>query len=239
MYTQPRPHTEFETDRTRTLRIGGGAAIVGSILVAGFRLAHGDLPAYDAHAAVHFINAHPAYAGVHIGAFLGVLICVGALVALAASFQRPTAALLGRLGLASVLVGAPIFAIEHITDGVAGQTFSNAWEAAGPREQHDLELAATTVFTFLRGPSMVGIITLFGLSLVLYGLAIRFERYPSWVGVAGVGLGGLVVIGSIGLLIDADLFPGVLVYGLLVSLLVQLWILTVGVFMLRRAAWAG
>jgi hypothetical protein len=86
---------QFSAD-PRALRLGGGCVIIGSLAVGGFRLAHGDLPAADAEAALAFITEHPMYAGVHLGTVLGALVWVAGFVALSGTFRHGFARVLGR-----------------------------------------------------------------------------------------------------------------------------------------------
>lgn len=223
------------TTRRSALRIGGLCAIVGSAVFAGFRLNHGDLPAADAQAALHFITEHGFYAGVHIGAILGSLISVAGLVVLTSTLTRPTGRLLGRVGAASMLVGLALFSLEHSIDGVAGQSMAGAWAAAAPDGKAVLVQAAYTAFQMLRAPSLLGTLLLWGLAPMLIGRALVVDGYPAWLGWTALGLGVTTVGGSIGLLFREDLFPGFLVYGVLASLLVPLWTIAVGVVMWRRA----
>ncbi len=218
------------------LRLAGVCAIVGSLAVAGFRLAHGDLPAADARHALQFINDRPAYAVVHLGAILGVVAWTGGFIALASTLTRRYAALLGRLGAASVLVGAALFIVDFSIDGVAGQDLAKAWAIAPPAAQADLELAAQTVFTILRGTSLTSIVILWGLPLILFGHALVLEAYPRWLGRTGLLTGAATVLGAVALLLKPDLFPGVLLYGLLASVLVQLWSVLLGAVLWRQAA---
>jgi len=151
------------------------------------------------------------------------------------TFTNPIARQQGRLGAASVLVGIAVFTFEHITDGVAGQDLAEDWATATPADQANLELVAETAFTILRGPSLAGTIILWGLPLMLFGRAAMLERYPTWLGWAGLALGAVTVLGAAALLFSPDLFPGALVYGLLVSVIVQIWTLVLGITMWRRA----
>lgn len=217
------------------LRVGGVCAIAGSLAVPGFRLAHGDLPAADARAALAFITEHPAYAGVHLGTILGVLAWVCGFIALSGTLEHPIASLLGRLGAASVLVGAAVFIVEHSIDGVAGQALASAWAAALPVAQEDMVLAAQIAFTMIRGTSLLAIVALWGVPLGLFGRAVTLEGYPAWLGWTGLAAGAATVLGATALLLQPDLFPGVLVYGLLASVVVQLWSLALGIMMWRRA----
>jgi hypothetical protein len=117
------------------LRIGAICLIVGSLAIFAFRLAHGDPPAANPEAHLRFITDHPAYAGVHLGTILGVVLWVGGVIVLASTLTHPLGTLLGRWGVASVLVGAAIFSVDFTIDGVAGQDLATAW-AAAPPERH-------------------------------------------------------------------------------------------------------
>jgi hypothetical protein len=208
------------------------------LAVLGFRLAHGDAPAYDAEAQLRYVAAHWGYAVVHLGTILGVLAWAAGVVALAGTFTRPSARLLGRLGAAGVLVGAAVFAFDFTVDGVAGQDLARAWAAAPPAARAELVRAARTALTMLRGTSLVAIILLWGLPLVLLGRALALEGYPAWLGWTGLAVGTATLLGATALLLQPDLFPGVLVYGLLASVAVQLWSVGLGGLMRRRAATA-
>jgi len=220
------------------LRLGAVCVILGGIAVFGFRLAHGDLPAARPEAALRFITNHPAYAGVHLGAIGGVLVWGGGLVTLSGTLRHRFARVLGRLGAASVLVGAAMFIVDFSIDGVAGQALAKAWAAARPLGRADLVRAADTAFTMLRGTSLTSVAILWGLPLVLFGRAVLFEGYPSWLGWTGLAVGAATIVGATTLALQPDLFPGVLLYGLLVSV-VQLWSLTLGTLMWRRAGAAS
>jgi hypothetical protein len=132
-----------------------------------------------------------------------VLVWAGGIVALSGTLTSGQAGILGRVGTASVLVGAAVFIVDFSIDGVAGQDLATAWQAAPPAERPELELAARTAFTILRGTSLTSILILWGIPLLLLG--------------------------------REDLFPGVLLYGLLISILVPLWSLALGLAMWRRA----
>lgn len=225
---------EQSTTQSVPLRLSAACAIVGSLAVAGFRLNHGDLPAADVPAALHFITEHNFYAGVHVGTIIGVLVWGAGFVTFAATLMHGFGRVLGRLGAASVLVGTAIFCVEHSIDGVAGQALAEAWAAASPAGQADLALAAQTAFQMLRGPSLIAILLLWGMAPVLFSLAVMLEDYPVWLGWAGLTVGATTVIASAALLLREDLFPGVILYGLLASIVAPLWSLALGIAMWRR-----
>jgi hypothetical protein len=222
------------TAHPTALKLGAVCAVLGGLAIAGFRLLHGDLPAADAPAALAFITRHPFYAGIHIGTILGVLVWAGGIVALSGTLTGGQAGILGRVGTASVLVGAAVFIVDFSIDGVAGQDLATAWQAA-PTARPELELAARTAFTILRGTSLTSILILWGIPLLLLGRALLLEAYPAWLSWTGMAIGAVIVPAALALLLREDLFPGVLLYGLLISIAVPLWSLALGLAMWRRA----
>ena len=136
--------------------------------------------------------------------------------------------------MASVLVGAAVFIADFSIDGVAGQDLAEAWAAASPAARADLELAAHTAAAILRGTSLTSIVILWGVPLMLFGRGLLVEGYPGWLAWTGVAVGAATVIGTAALVFGRDLFPGVLVYGLLVSV-VQWWSVALGAVLWRRA----
>jgi hypothetical protein len=223
------------TAHLAALKLGAVCAVLGGLAIAGFRLLHGDLPAADAPAALAFITRHPFYAGIHIGTILGVLVWAGGIVALSGTLTSGQAGILGRVGTASVLVGGAVFIVDFSIDGVAGQDLATAWQAAPPAERPELELAARTAFTILRGTSLTSILILWGIPLLLLGRALLLEAYPAWLSWTGMAIGAVIIPAALALLLREDLFPGVLLYGLLISILVPLWSLALGLAMWRRA----
>ena len=236
----PEQQQQLTRHQAALMRLGGVCAIVGSLAVFGFRLAHGDPPAAEPEATLRFIAGHPAYAAVHLGTILGVLAWVAGFIALADTLTHSfEARLLGRWGTASVLVGAALFIVDFSIDGVAGQDLARAWLAAPAEARADLVLAAHTASTMLRGTSLTSIVILWGVPLLLFGRAVLLEGYPTWLGWTGFATGAVTVLGATALLLEPELFPGVFVYGLLASVAVQLWSLLLGVLMWRRAGAVG
>jgi hypothetical protein len=233
--TRREPIGQTRTEAGLVLRIGATGVIVGSLGVFAFRLAHGDAPAADPEAHLRFVAAHPAYAGVHLATILAVLLWTGGIIALAGTLSPPMAQLLGRWGTACVLIGAAIFAVDFTIDGVAGQDLATAWAAAAPAAQADLVRAAHTALTMLRGPSLVAIVLLWGLPLLLFGSAVLLEGYPAWLGWSGLAVGAVTVLAALAQVLQPDVVPGVVVYGLLASIVVQLWSAGLGLVMWRRA----
>jgi hypothetical protein len=227
------------TREQRSHRIGAVCLLLGSVCVLVFRLAHGDLPTDTGEAALSFVTSHPLYPLVHLGDWLGVLVWAGGLVALSGSLTHPGAWAVGRLGAASVLVGAAVHIAEFSIDGYALPTLAATWAVAAPADRPALESGARLVLVAIGGPSTSALVILWGSTLALYGLAVKEEGYSVWLGWTGVTLGAVIfVLGTIQFLRPNVIFPGVLLYGggTVVS---QLWTFVLGVAMWRRGGGAG
>ena len=227
------------TRERRCLRIGAVCLILGSMCVFGFRIAHGDLPTDTGEAALGYVASHPLYPLVHLGDWLGVLVWTGGLVALSSSLTHPVAWAVGRLGAASVLVGAAVHITEFSIDGYALPTLADSWAVATPVDRLNLEFGARLVLVALGGPSTSALVILWGSTLALYGLAVKQEGYSAWLGWTGVVLGAAIfVLGTVQFLKPNVIFPGVLFYGggTVVS---QIWTFVLGIAMWRRGGGSG
>lgn len=220
---------------TLNLKFGGICAIAGAVVFAAFRLNHGDTPAADAAAALDFVAARPSYAAVHIFAVFGALAGLVGLISLTGSLTRPTAWLVARAGVASAAVGLAVFSVESTSEGLALPELAGAAAGAAPGERTELVRAAHAVAAATHGPSLIGMALLIGVPLTLLGLAMALDTYPSWLGWTGIAIGAVTLAASVGLFLSPTLFPGALLYGVLASLIAQLWLAEVGIVMLRRA----
>lgn len=218
-----------------SLRIGAVCVIVGSVIVLVVRtVLHGDLPTDTGRAALAFVASRPIYPLVHLGDWLGVLLWAGGLVALSGSLTHPAAWAIGRLGAASVLVGAAVHITEFSVDGYALPTLADTWAVASSSQRPDLEFGARLALVVIGGPSTSALVILWGSTLVLFGLAVKTEGYSTWLGWTGVVVGAAIfVLGTVQFLEPNDIFPGAVFYGggTVVS---QIWTLALGVAMWRR-----
>ena len=217
------------------LKTGGVCLIVGSVAFAICRLLHGDTPAADAEAALNFVRNRPIYPAVHIFAALAALVFLIGLLALTRSLSRPGSWLMGQAAVLSGTVGLAIFAVESTSEGLALPELAAAASHADPSQHVEFVRAARAVAEVTHGPSLVAMALMIGIPLLLFGIAMVLDQYPAWLGWAGILIGGPTALAAVGLFLVPSLFPGLLLYGVLGSVVAQLWLLATGIVMLCRA----
>lgn len=217
------------------LRVGGVCLMVGAVLFATVRLLHGDTPAADAEASLNFVQHRSTYAAVHVFAALIMLVTLTGLMALARSLTHPVSWLAGQSAVASALAGWAVFTMESTSEGLALPVLAKAAAASDPDRRTELIRAARAVAEGTYGPSLAAMALMVGVPLLLLGTAMALDLYPSWLGWIGAVIGVATAAGAVSLYLRPSLFPGFLLYGVLGSVIAQLWLAGTGAAMLRRS----
>ena len=135
----------------------------------------------------------------------------------------------------SSTVGLAIFGVESTSEGLALPELAEAASKVDPAQRVEFVRAARTVAAAIHGPSLVAMALMIGVPLLLFGIAMVLDRYPSWLGWTGLVIGGATMLAAVGLFLIPGLFPGFLLYGVLGSVIAQLWLVATGIVMLRCA----
>lgn len=216
------------------LRIGAVVGITGVLLQVAMDQMH---PAHadpnNSRAAFTEYSHYGLWTAVHIGQFLGTLLLVLALLALARGLlgQRGLAGGLAAIGAVTAVVVAAVFTVQMAVDGVALRSAVETWShATGPAKTSAFQVADG-----LRGLEK-GLGGFFqvnnGLTLVSLGLSIAIGGlYARWLGatavLAGVGfLVGGVVTAHAGFSSEAGVFltPALLLLAVFViGICVSMW----------------
>lgn len=184
------------------LRLGAGLGVLGVVLQVAMDRLHPHQVDPNHSAEVFREYSHSgSWTMVHLGQFVGTLLIVVSLVALARALSRQSgvaAALAFVGGITAVTVGA-VFAVQMAVDGVALKAAIDSWVTAGtPADQSSAFQVAESVRWLEKGLAGVFQVTE-GMTVLTLGLAIAVgHSYPRWLGGAGIVAGAGLVAGGIG-----------------------------------------
>src|SRR5215218_1701074 len=190
-------HTRHE--EWSIFRIGSVAGIVGSLLAMVGNLLHPATPIGDPEGVARTIAQSERWVLVHLVIVVGLILMLGALVAISRSIEGGLPGAVAQLGSVAAVAGVTVGVVLVIVDGVAAKHLADAWEAAPAEEgaaalrvvlaEEAINFALASLFNILFA----------GVTFILLGLAVAWSgEYPGWLGwvvvVAGVGsvLVGLV-----------------------------------------------
>jgi hypothetical protein len=218
------------------LRIGAVAAIVGSLAGLVGNLIHPATPLEDPQGIARVIADSSTWTPIHLVIVVGIMLMLGALVALDHSISGGVAGALARFGLAAGVAGITVGLILIILDGVAAKQLAEEWAKASADQQATalrVVLANETVNFALA--SLFNILFA-GVTFILFGLAVALgDTYPRWLGWVAVGAG----VGSVG----AGLVQAVArvpttasrVLTIIGPTVITLWLLLMGMLLARKA----
>jgi hypothetical protein len=217
-------------------RIGGVAAIVGSLLGMVGNLIHPVTPIGDPEGTARVIAESELWGPIHLAIVVGIVLMLGGLVALGRSIRGGLAGALARFGLVAAVAGAAIGLVLVILDGVAARQLAQEWAAASP-ERRELALGLVQANETIN----FALASLFNLvfaaaTFILYGAAVAVgDAYPRWLGWVAVGAGVLSVGAgtiqeSIGEPTDASR-----VLTIIGPTVITVWLLVMGMLLLRKA----
>ena len=217
-------------------RIGAVAGIVGSLLAMVGNLLHPATPTGNPEGVARTIAQSENWVLVHLVIVVGLILMLGALVALSRSIEGGVPGALAWLGSIAAVAGVTVGVVLVIVDGVAAKHLAEAWEAAPPEEaaaalrvilaEEAINFALAALFNILFA----------GVTFILLGLAVAWSgEYPGWLGwvvvIAGVGSVPVGLVQaytgeSIGFTrIATIIFPT----------LITLWVVGMSVLLLRKA----
>jgi len=218
-------------------RIGGIAAILGSLCAAVGNLLHPVTPRDDPVGVAQVIAQSENWTLIHMVIIFGILLMLGGLVALRHSIHGGLPEALARLGAYAATVGVTVGVITVVLDGVGAKQLADQW-ALAPESEKAIALAVvsaneTTDF------AIAGLFNLSfaGVPFILFGLAVALGNvYPRWLGWTAAAAG----VGSIGAgLVQA--FTGEpttasLILTIIGPTVISLWLLVMGVLLLRNSS---
>src|ERR671921_958212 len=116
-------------------RIGAVAGIVGSLLPMVETPPPPATPTGNPQGVARTIAQSANWVPIHLVIVVGLILMLGALVALSRSIEGGVPGALAQLGSVAAVAGVTVGVVLVIVDGVAAKHLADAWEAAPPEEE--------------------------------------------------------------------------------------------------------
>lgn len=222
------------------LQIGGVCAIVGTILYAISGILHGPLTGANGVEVIYqHVLERPYWSEIHLVSMFAIVLWLGMFVMLACTFtsKKTEAPGFGWFSVAVMAIASSVIFFHFSLDGYVLPLLAENWTATSGAAQQEIVRMGEYVHTVLRMPLFAVEMTfLFGLSFLMIGyLVSRDEKYPQWLGLAGLLISGSILFMGICWFIDVRVLPEILLWIGLMPLQ-WTWIITLGVFMWRANA---
>ena len=199
-------------------------------------LIHPVTPLDDPSGVAQVIADSGAWSPIHLVVLFGIVLMLEGLVAVRHSIQGGLPEALARLGVATGVAGIAIGVVLVILDGVAAKQLADQW-AVAPPEERAIALAvvlANETINFALASSFN--IVFAGATFLLFGLAIALDDvYPRWLGWVAVAAGALSVGAGLIQALTGEPTMASRVLTIIGPTVITLWLLYVGILMVRRA----
>jgi hypothetical protein len=215
-------------------RLGGILAIAGGLGYVGGGAIHQDLPS-GAAAALPHVAGRPEWPRIHRLVLVSVAVWPVAFAGIVASLRGVWSTVIGRIAVGAMLGGAVLFAVEMALDGYTLKWVADAWAQADGARHDELFIVGEAAYTALTGIFYTTMIWMSGAAFALLGLAIALSgTYPRWTGWVGAVLGLVVTFSAMSYYLGLHVVPH-LAGHVIPAFLLALWLLAMGVLVLRRA----
>lgn len=220
-------------------RVGGFAAIIGVLVLVLSTFAHpmSASPA-DAPAAFAEYAADSWWIVSHLGQLLGVALFSGGLVALSWRLRAGRSGVWSLLAALGTVSSAVMSGALQAVDGIALKVMVDRWLMATAEEQALFFEGAFAVRQVEIGLASI-VILFFGVTSLLYANALRISQAaPQWLAWLALLSGALMLVAGIIFAHSGFSDTGMMV-SMPANLLLSVWGLAVGVYLLRQAGNTG
>ena len=207
-------------ERTFT-RIGSISAIVGAVIFMAGNMLHARSSDIEITAEqVKAVAGSDIWVTDHLLFVLGALLMVGGLVALQRSITSEPGASWARFGYLGAIVSSGLVVVLGAIDGIASKVVHDTWAAATGPDKATALMISEALEEIDIGLFSIIIIVFFGITFILYGLAVALGIGSFTIGTVQAYV-GLSVLGT------NFLFAGF-------ASLLTVWVLVMGILMWRK-----
>lgn len=218
------------------LKIGGIAAIIGSVLGLIGNLVHPPTNGQSEAGVAHIIAHAGLWMPIHMVIVAGLILMLLGLTALCRSISGGLAGALSWFAHSAVIAGVVIGVLLVTLDGLAAKQLADAWAAAPADEKATALRIVSAEETFNFAIASLFNILFAGVAYILLGLAVASSRvYKKWLGGIAVVAGiGSIVAGSIQAATGAST-EVIYVLTIIFPTIITLWTAYMGILMYQHA----
>jgi hypothetical protein len=222
-------------DRT-VLIVGAWLAVLGALLAFVANGLHPHPSDFRLESLLQQIAENGAWSTVHMTLIFGLLLILGALVAITFTFESKPGATAARFACVASLMGGALIMVSTAMDGFAMNRLASAWLDAAPGDKATVLGIASAFEDAQYAVYSLSIVIFLGIGIFLYGLAtVQSATYPKALGwLAMLSGGGSFVVGVAQSFGGPDLRTTEIFF-VLFSMSSTVWVLVMGVLMWRRA----
>ncbi|MFY9463333.1 MAG: hypothetical protein WAP52_04075 [Candidatus Sungiibacteriota bacterium] len=219
------------------VRFGAWSGIVGAVIFMIANIIHPRSPNIESTAAqIQTVAQSNIWLTDHLLLLMGGFMLLGGLLAIQRLMADGSGSAWAKIGSVSAMVSTSVWVVLMALDGIASKVVHNSWAMASGQEQAVALRVAEMMEEIDIALFSVYIILFFGITLFLYGLAVtKSAVFPRWLGgtamalaVASFVVGVVQAYTGLSVLITNTLFASF-------SSFLTLWILIMGVLILRKA----
>lgn len=216
-------------------RVGGIAAILGPIVLVAATMLHPmDALPDDTPAAFAEYALDRYWVATHLGQLVSAVLIAAGFVALSWRLRAGRAGVWALLAGLTAVAGMSVAAALQAVDGIALKFMVDRWSLASMETRAVVFEAAFAVRQIEIGLASL-LESLFGLTVALYGVAILFSSAAGvWLGLFGI-LAGTALLASSMVQAHAGFTDIAMATTMPSTLLVLLWSVFIGAFLLRSA----
>ncbi len=218
-------------------RIGGAAAILGSLFAAVGNLLHPITPRDDPEGVAQVIAQSELWTLIHLIIVLGIILMLAGLIAIRHSIEGGLPEALARLGMYAATVGVTVGLITVILDGVAAKQLADQWAMASESEKPvalSLVSANETINFALAGLFNMSFA---GVPFILFGLAVALSHaYPRWLGWTAAAAGSGSIGAGLVQVFSGEPTMASLILTIIGPTVISLWLLVMGILLVRNTS---